>query len=56
MVIDAYRAVSFVCTDGLKLLMFVKFCQEANIILLNEGNFFVSIKIYLTPILQYIYF
>lgn len=39
MITDAYAAVSFICTDGLKLLMFVKFCKEVRIILHTEGNF-----------------
>jgi len=39
MITDAYAAVSFICTDGLKLLMFVKFCKEVRSILQTEGNF-----------------
>ncbi|VVC32718.1 TROVE domain [Cinara cedri] len=37
MVADAYAAVSLICTDGLKLLMFVKFCQDVNTILYEKG-------------------
>uniref|UniRef100_A0A2H8U049 SS-A/Ro ribonucleoprotein n=1 Tax=Melanaphis sacchari TaxID=742174 RepID=A0A2H8U049_9HEMI len=37
MVTDAYAAVSTICTDGLKLLMFVKFCSVANNILFDQG-------------------
>lgn len=40
MVGDAYAAVSLICTDGLKLLMFIKFCQDVNIILYEKGNYF----------------
>lgn len=47
MVSDAYNAVLSICTNGLKLLMFLKFCHDVNIILYNEGNLFVSIKVYL---------
>lgn len=39
MVIDAYAAVPYICTDGLKLLMFVKFCSIASNILYDQGNF-----------------
>lgn len=39
MVSDAYAAVSSICTDGLKLLMFVKFCSDAKSILHDEGKF-----------------
>lgn len=37
MVIDAYAAVPLICTDGLKLLMFVKFCNVASSILHDQG-------------------
>lgn len=37
MVTDAYAAVSTICTDGLKLLMFVRFCTKANNILFDQG-------------------
>jgi len=40
MVADAYAAVSLICTDGLKLLMFVKFCDIAKDILHEDGNYF----------------
>jgi len=40
MVTDAYAAVSTVCTDGLKLLMFVRFCTKANNILFDQGKYF----------------
>jgi len=40
MVADAYAAVSLICTDGLKLLMFVKFCDMAKDILYDLGNYF----------------
>lgn len=39
MVTDAYQAFPSICTDGLKLLMFVKFCKQVNFILHEEGNF-----------------
>lgn len=45
MVSDAYKAVSKICTDGLKLLMFVKFCNIANQILKDEGNICVYLNI-----------
>jgi len=38
MVSDAYAAVSTICTDGLKLLMFVKFCKIADNILFDQGK------------------
>lgn len=38
MVADAYSAVSLICTDGLKLLMLVKFYTEASSILHDQGN------------------
>lgn len=41
MVSDAYDAVTAICTDGLRLLMFVHFCHKASSILHNEGNFFI---------------
>lgn len=45
MAVDAYAAVSLICTDGLKLLMFTKFCEDAKSILYDEGNiFFISLK------------
>ncbi|XP_060851709.1 uncharacterized protein LOC132930067 [Rhopalosiphum padi] len=37
MVTDAYKAITEICTDGLKLLMFVKFCTIANKILFDQG-------------------
>ncbi|XP_029345221.1 60 kDa SS-A/Ro ribonucleoprotein isoform X2 [Acyrthosiphon pisum] len=37
MVADAYAAVSTICTDGLKLLMFVKFIKIADNILFDQG-------------------
>jgi len=40
MVADAYAAVLPICTDGLKLLMFVKFCTIANNILFDQGEYF----------------
>lgn len=40
MVTDAYNAVTVICTDGLKLLMYVKFCTDVNTILFDEGNLF----------------
>lgn len=39
MVSDAYEAIPEICTNGLKLLMFVKFCKKVNTILHNEGIF-----------------
>lgn len=45
MVADAYAAVSSICTDGLKLLMFVKFSSDAKSILHNEGIIFLYIFI-----------
>lgn len=47
MVADAYKAVSIICTDGLKLLMFVKFCNTANKILKDEGNMCINSYTYL---------
>lgn len=44
MVTDAYAAVSIVCTDGLKLLMFSKFYKTATRFIYKEGKFFVDIK------------
>lgn len=38
MVADAYSAVPLICTDGLKLLMFVKFITVAISILHDQGN------------------
>jgi len=40
MVADAYAAVSTICTDGLKLLMFVKFIETAANILFDQGKYF----------------
>ncbi|XP_029348648.1 60 kDa SS-A/Ro ribonucleoprotein-like [Acyrthosiphon pisum] len=37
MVADAYAAVSTICTDGLKLLMFVKFIKTADNMLFDQG-------------------
>jgi len=37
MIADAYAAVLLICTDGLKLLMFVNFCIKAKNILHAEG-------------------
>lgn len=54
MVADAYAAVSSICTDGLKLLMFVKFCRDVNVILHNEGNSFINIK-YFMLIYQFVF-
>ncbi|VVC28670.1 Hypothetical protein CINCED_3A009897 [Cinara cedri] len=42
MVADANAAVSIICTDGLKFLMFIKFCQDINIILYEKG--YISYK------------
>lgn len=44
MVSDAYAAVSIVCTDGLKLLMFSKFYKTATRFLYKEGKFIGDIK------------
>lgn len=38
MVADAYAAVPLICTDGLKLLMFVKFYNLAAEILYDLGK------------------
>lgn len=54
MVTDAYAAVSIVCTDGLKLLMFSKFYKTAKLLIYKEGKFFIDIK-YIAVIYIYIY-
>jgi len=44
MVADAHAAVLTVCSDGLKLLMFVKFYKTAISILCKESEPFSSFK------------
>jgi len=46
MVTDAYAAIPLICSDGLKLLMFAKFCRNARNILYSEGDFFRLIDNY----------
>lgn len=41
MVTDAYAAINIICTDGLKLLMFYRFCNSAAKILYTQGKFFL---------------
>lgn len=58
MVSDAYEALPEICTNGLKLLMFVKFCKKVNNILHDEGTFlknFINIKSVLRIECVYIY-
>lgn len=58
MVSDAYEALPEICTNGLKLLMFVKFCKKVNTILHDEGTFlkkFINIKSVLPIECVYIY-
>lgn len=45
MVFDACRAIPIICTDGLKLLMLVKYCYIADGILKDEGNLCVHFNI-----------
>lgn len=41
MVAAAYKAVPIICTDGLKMLMFVQFCNIAKVILHERGILFL---------------
>jgi len=44
---DAYALITTYCTDGLKLMMFYKFCSTATKILYEKGNSIIINKQYI---------